>query len=74
MARQLISPGHPHDALALVGLARQRVDRTADPRVLAHLDTWEAAAFAALARIPDFERAIIRGREHLADAPASGGP
>jgi transcriptional regulator with XRE-family HTH domain len=74
MARQLIRLGHPHDGLALIGLAKQRVDRTTDPRVLAHLDTWEAWALAALARVPAFERAIMQAREHLAAAPASGGP
>jgi hypothetical protein len=74
MAVQLIYLGHPHDALDLIRLAKQRVDQTTDPRVLAHLDTREAWAFAASARIPAFERATMKAHEHLADAPATGGP
>jgi hypothetical protein len=42
MARQMICLGHPHDALDFIHLAKQRVDRIADPRVPAMLDTREA--------------------------------
>jgi hypothetical protein len=74
MARQMFYLGHSHDTLALIGLAKQRVDQTIDPRILASLDMWEAGAYAALGRLPAFERATMQAREHVAAAPASGGP
>jgi hypothetical protein len=74
MARQMIYLGHPDSALALIGLAKQRVGKAADPRVGAHLDTWEAGASAALGLVPAFKRATFQAREQLAAAPASGGP
>jgi transcriptional regulator with XRE-family HTH domain len=74
MARQMSYLGHHHDALDLIRLAQQRVDRTTDPRVLAHLDLREASAFAALARVPAFQRATMQAREHFAAATTASGP
>jgi transcriptional regulator with XRE-family HTH domain/tetratricopeptide (TPR) repeat protein len=73
IARQMLCLGHPQDALDLVRLARQRLDRTTDPRLLARLDAREAWAFTALARVPAFQRATMQAREHIAAAPTVGG-
>lgn len=68
MARQMISLGHPQDALELIRLAQSQLDSTATPRLMALLHTREAWALAASGRVTAFRRATKQAQEHFGNS------
>ena len=66
MARQLLDLNYPYDALELIRLALDAVERQAPARVVAMLRTREAWAYAALGRVQAFRRAAAVAEECFA--------
>jgi tetratricopeptide (TPR) repeat protein len=66
MARQLLDLNYPYDALELIRLALDAVQREAPGRVLAMLRTREAWAYAAMGRVQAFHRAAAVAQECFA--------
>lgn len=74
MARQMLSAGHPQDALELVRLAQNGAGRTVNPRVRAMLHTREAWAMSAMGRAAAFRRATRQAEEALSEAGSGEDP
>ncbi|MDX3103978.1 hypothetical protein [Nonomuraea angiospora] len=71
MARQLLYLDQPHDALELVRLALDGVQKTATPRLRSMLHTREAWAYAKLGRLEAFRRATEAAEDAFAEISPS---